>query len=803
MMDNYNPKDTEKKWQNKWKETELYLTDVNDKKKKKYYQVLMFPYPSGDKLHLGHWYNYGPADSHARYIRMQGFNVMTPMGFDSFGLPAENYAIKTGVHPSESIAENVATMKKQLGAIGGMYDFDKEVVTSDPEYYKWTQWVFLKMYENKLAYRSNAPVNWCPSCQTVLANEQVKDGKCDRCESEVTKKTLNQWVLKISDYAERLLDYTGLDWPEKTIKMQKNWIGKSNGSNIDFRFDDGDDLLTVYTTRPDTLFATTFLCIAPEHPLLDEFVKGTKYEKEVNKVREAINKQTLIERTSEGGKDKLGCFIGKYVINPANGEKVPVYMANFVLMYGTGVVMANAHDQRDFEFARKFDIPLKFVISEDGKAIDPKDFEGAYIADGILFDSGDFTGMNNQEAMPKMMEWIEGKKFGVSTINYKLRDWLIGRQRYWGAPIPIVFCDKCGEVPVPEDQLPIKLPTDVDFKPTGDGKSPLSKSEDFVNCKCPKCEGKATRETDTMDTFMCSSWYYLRYPSNKLETKAFDKTVTNHWMPVDMYIGGPEHACMHLLYARFVNMVLFDLGYVKNKEPFKRLVHQGMITKDGAKMSKSKGNVVSPDSFVEKYGSDILRLYLMFMGPFTDGGDWNDNGISGISRFVDRFWRLINSEMAVEDMNELMRSTHKLIKKVTEDIESLHFNTAIAALMEFVNIGLKSGIDERSKKYLVQLMAPLAPHLAEECWEYLGQEYSVVDSTWPRYDKKLIVETTVKIGIQVNGKLRGEIELSKDAQKSDALAIARKLEGVAKYLNAGEVVKEIYVPGKIIGFVVK
>ncbi len=802
-MDKYNAIEIEKKWQHKWEESGLFNTNLEDKKKKKYYNLIMFPYPSGDKLHLGHWYNYGPADSHARYMRMQGYNVLSPMGFDSFGLPAENYAIKTGVHPEESTMANVKTMRKQISAIGGMYDWDKEVVTSSPEYYKWTQWVFLKMYKNDLAYQNNAPVNWCPSCQTVLANEQVKDGKCDRCDSEVTKKTLTQWMLRISNYAEKLLNYKGLDWPEKTIKMQQNWIGKSHGSNINFALDDGDDLLTIYTTRPDTVFATTFLCIAPEHPLVDEFIAGTKYEKEVKKVREQINKQTLIERTSEGGENKIGCFIGKYAINPANGEKIPVYMANFVLMYGTGVVMANAHDQRDFEFARKYDIPLKFVISEDGGTIDPVDFEGAYTADGVLFDSGDFSGMNNRDAMPKMMEWIEGKKYGVTTVNYKLRDWLIGRQRFWGAPIPIVHCEKCGVVPVPEDQLPIKLPKNVDFKPTGDGKSPLEKCDEFVNTTCPTCGKAAKREVDTLDTFMCSSWYYLRYTGNNLEDKPFEKDMVKRWMPVDMYIGGPEHACMHLLYARFVNMVLHDLGYVKHKEPFKRLFHQGMITKDGAKMSKSKNNTVSPDEFVEKYGSDVLRLYLMFMGPYAEGGDWNDKGITGVARFIDRFWRIIASNTPVQDMNLLMRNTHKLIKKVTEDIDKMQFNTAIAAIMEYINFAQKNGMDERSKKQLVQLIAPLAPHLAEECWAYLGESFSVVDSTWPRFDKKLVIESTVVLGIQVNGKVRGEIELRKDATKDDAIAAARALKNIARYLNEGFVVKEIYVPGKIIGFVVK
>ncbi|MBD3329969.1 leucine--tRNA ligase [Candidatus Peregrinibacteria bacterium] len=803
-MKNYNALQVEKKWKKEWKESGLYEIDLKEKKRKKFYNLIMFPYPSGDKLHIGHWYNYAPADSYARYMRMQGYNVFEPMGFDSFGLPAENYAIKTGIHPKESTEKNIEYMRKQLSEIGAMYDWNKEVVTSSPEYYKWTQWVFLQLYKNGLAYKKNSPVNWCPDCKTVLANEQVQNGSCDRCGNDVAKKDLSQWFFKITDYADKLLDYSGLDWPEKTIAMQENWIGKSYGCNIDFRLEDGEDILTTYTTRADTIYSVTFLCIAPEHPLVDELTKGTKYEAEVKKVRSEIDKQTLIERTSEGGANKLGCFLGKYAINPMNGEKVPVYMANFVLMYGTGVVMADAHDQRDFEFARKYDIPLKFVISEDGNPIDPADFEGAFVNDGILFDSGDFSGMHNREALPKMMDAIEGQGFGEKTVNFKLRDWLVSRQRYWGAPIPMVNCKKCGEVPVPEEDLPVTLPDDADFTLSDDGKSPLERSEGFMKCACPECGGEALREPDTMDTFVCSSWYFLRYPSSTLEDKPFDKKLTNKWLPVDMYIGGPEHACMHLLYARFINMVLHDLGFINFKEPFKRLVHQGMVTKDGAKMSKSKGNVVSPDEFVNKYGSDVFRMYLMFMGPFTEGGDWNDKGITGIARFVERFWKMINTDYdAVESMNDLKRNLHKLIKKVTEDIEVFHFNTAIAAMMEFTNFALKNGVDGASKKILVQLIAPLAPHLAEECWEVLEHGKSVVDSVWPRFDKKLAQDTTIKIGVQVNGKVRGEIKIMKDASEAEALEAARKLSKVQKYLAEGEVVKEIYVPGKIVGFVVK
>ncbi len=758
----------------------------------------MFPYPSGDKLHIGHWYNYGPADSWGRYMRMKGFNVLQPMGFDSFGLPAENYAIKTGVAPKESIGTNVGKMREQLSAMGAMWDWDKEVVTSDASYYKWTQWVFLELYKAGLAYKKKAAVNWCNSCQTVLANEQVENGHCERCKNEVVKKDLEQWFFKISDYAEKLLDYEGLDWPEKTILMQKNWIGRSEGAEIDFKFEDSEEVLTCYTTRPDTLFSVTFMVIAPEHPLVAELVAGTAYEAEVVRVQKEIMKQTDIERTSEGGKDKLGAFTGKYVINPATGEEIPVYIANFALMYGTGVVMADAHDERDFEFARKYGIGLKFVISADGGFVDAEKAAEPYLEDGLLFDSGEFSGMQNREALPKMIEWMEKEGFGRRKVNYRLRDWLISRQRYWGAPIPIVYDPSGVAHVVPAEHLPWVLPEDVDFMP--DGTAPLARSAELVE-RTERIFGQGWRpEVDTMDTFMCSSWYFLRYPDSANSDQAFDKAAVDKWLPVDMYIGGPEHACMHLLYARFIHRALFELGHVGVKEPFKKLVHQGMVTKDGAKMSKSKGNVVSPDEFVEKYGSDVFRMYLMFMGPFTEGGDWNDRGITGIARFVERFYRLMTEkEVGGEGEKEL----HKLVKKVSEDIEKMQFNTCVAAMMEFVNFGLKNGVSREDKLVLARLIAPFAPHLAEECFEMLGGEGSVFEQEWPQFDASLAMDSVVVLGVQVNGKVRGEISVLVDASKEEVLALARAEVNVAKYLAEGEVVKEIYVAGKIVGFVVK
>ncbi|MBT7484033.1 leucine--tRNA ligase, partial [Candidatus Peregrinibacteria bacterium] len=659
-----------------------------------------------------------------------------------------------------------------------------------------------------LAYKKKSPVNWCPGCKTVLANEQVHEGVCERCKREVSKKDLAQWFWKITDYADKLLDYEGLDWPEKTITMQKNWIGRSEGVNIDFPLADEEGVLTCYTTRPDTIYSVTFIVMAPEHPLVKKFIKGTKYAENVKEVASKIRKQTDIERTSEGGKDKLGAFLGKYAINPVNGEKIPVYIANFALMYGTGVVMADAHDQRDFEFARKYKIPLKFVISEDGKPHDPKDANEAHVADGILFDSEKFNGMNNRKALPKMADFLEKKGMGKKTVNFRLRDWLISRQRYWGAPIPVINCEKCGEVPVPEKDLPVVLPRIKDYKPKG--KAPLATSAAFMKTTCPKCKGRATREPDTMDTFVCSSWYFLRYPCAHLKSKPFDKEALKAWSPVDMYIGGPEHACMHLLYARFVNKVLFDADLIAHKEPFKRLIHQGMVTKDGAKMSKSKGNVVSPDSFVEKYGSDVFRMYLMFMGPFTQGGDWNDKGITGVARFVQKFWKVVTGPSLSRISPDTRGLVHRTIKKVTGDIEAMQFNTALAALMEFMNAASKEGLDEKSKKIVVQLIAPMAPHLAEQLWSELNglkpsarTWTSVFDAKWPKFNEKFTAQETIQLVVQVNGKVRGTVEAASDVSKEDALKLAYMQENVQRFLEDKKVVKEIFVPGKLVSFVVK
>ncbi|MBU0981734.1 leucine--tRNA ligase [Patescibacteria group bacterium] len=800
-MIKYDPQQIEAKWQAKWQESGVFRANLENPSKVKYYNLTMFPYPSGANLHIGHWYNYGPVDTWGRFMKMQGYEVFQPMGFDSFGLPAENYAIKTGVHPAETTRTNIDKMKEQIRAMGGMYDLDLNLETSSPEYYKWTQWVFLKLYEKGLAYRKEAPVNWCTSCMTVLANEQVEDGHCERCKNEVLQKNLTQWFFKITDYAEKLLEYKDIEWPERTILMQKNWIGRSEGCEADFRIAEVDELkIRIFTTRFDTIYGTTFVAIAPEHPDLMTYVSDEKRD-EVQKYVNEAKKKSELERQMED-KEKTGIRTGMHAINPMTGEKMPIFVADFVLMYGTGALMGTpAHDERDFEFAKIMGLRTPQVIVEkegDQYEDDVKEWKESLHDHGIMVASGPYTGMKSLDALEKMCQQMEIEGWGKRVVNYRLRDWLISRQRYWGAPIPIIYCEKCGEVPVPEEDLPVVHPHIEEYVPKG--KSPLATSDEFVNTSCPKCSGPAKREVDTMDTFVCSSWYFLRYPDATNTEAAWDKERVDKWMPVDMYIGGPEHACMHLLYARFIHKVMHDLGYVETEEPFKRLVHQGMVTKDGAKMSKSKGNVVSPDEFVSEFGSDVFRMYLMFMGPFTEGGDWNDRGIMGVSRFVDRFFRMMQRDGGGEGVDLFL---HKAIFQVGDAMEKMHFNKAIAALMEFTNEGLKRGTSLKQKEMLVKALAPLAPHLAEEVWEMLGHKESVFLEEWPQADPAMLVEDKVTYAVQVNGKLRATVELFKNISEAEAIKSARELENVSKYLEEGEVVKEVFVPGRIIGFVVK
>jgi leucyl-tRNA synthetase len=825
----YDPQKVERKWQAIWEKQGLYKTDLN--KKPKFYNLVMFPYPSADKLHIGHWYNFGPADTFARFKRMQGFNVFEPIGFDAFGLPAENYAIKTGIHPKKSTEENIKYMIKQLKQIGAMYDFTKSVNTSSPSYFKWTQWIFLQLYKNGLAYRKRVPANYCPSCKTVLANEQVLDGLCERCNSQVIQKDLEQWFFKITAYADRLLDgLKKIDWPERTKTMQENWIGKSKGATIKFQIPNSKFQIEVYTTRPDTLFGATYIVLAPEkwqeiNSKLPASLKLSGTSKIQNYIEQTKDK-TYFER--QFNKEKTGVFTGLYAINPVNNEKIPIWISDYVLPdYGTGAIMCvPAHDQRDFEFAKKFGLPIRQVISPNGKQQKIKE---AYIEPGKMINSGKWNGMDSEKFKEEIVKWLGKKGLAKKSVCYKLRDWLISRQRYWGAPIPIIYCRKCWEIrnpkseirnnyaiidgkehtiiPVPEKDLPVLLPEDVDFKPTG--VSPLARAKNFINTKCPKCGGPAKRETDTMDTFVCSSWYFLRYLSPTLSDKPWDKNLVKKWLPVDMYIGGSEHATMHLIYARFITKVLYDLGYVHFDEPFSKLRHQGIITYKGAKMSKSKGNVVEPGPFIQKYGSDTFRMYLMFMGPYDEGGDWSDRGIVGIYRFLNKVWELVNSNVKVQMSNEnkeTQRKLHKTIKKVTEDLENLRFNTAIATLMELTNYlsSLSPNTYNLSPaiKVLLLLLAPFAPHLAEELWSRLGHKDSIFKESWPKYDPKFIKEEKITIIIQVNGKVRDQIEVDFSTSEEKIKKLAQNTEKIKTWLAGKKIKKIIYVPGRLLNIVV-
>lgn len=806
MVREYNAVEVEKKWRKKWAEDKLYEVDIEGTPEEdKFYNLTMFPYPSGSNLHMGHWLNYGGVDTFGRYMRLTGKTVFQPMGFDSFGLPAENYAIKTGVHPEDSISTNVATMKKQISEMGGMWDWSKQVITSSPEYYKWTQWLFLKMLEEGLAYQAESLVNWDPVDQTVLANEQVlADGTAERSGAVVEKKLMKQWYFKITDFAEDLLDFSGTDWPEKTRKMQENWIGKSEGTEIVFDLlseesaytEKTGESLVAFSTRADTLYGATYMVVAPEHPMVDELLADDYREQCEKYIKKALMKNE-IERSAEG-KEKTGVFTGSYAENPINGKPVPIWVADYVIgSYGTGAIMAvPAHDKRDYEFAKKYKLDIVEVVDGD------KGEEEIFTGYGIAKNSGEFDGEISEKVKEGITAKLEQMGKGSAKVTYRLRDWSVSRQRYWGAPIPVVYCDDCGVVPVPVSDLPVELPRDVDYQPKG--KAPLATSEEFVNCKCPSCGGAAKRETDTLDTFVCSSWYYLRYPNANDDTQAIDKALAKKWTPIDMYIGGSEHATMHLLYVRFVNMVMKRLGYVDHKEPTLRLFHQGLITKDGAKMSKSKGNVVNPDEYVEKHGSDVLKMYLMFMGPFSDGGDWSDTGITGVLRFRDKFWKMLCAEEVSELDKEVEKKLHKVIDSITTDMQNLQFNTCLSALMEFTNLASKKGLTGEAKEKIVTLISPLAPHMAEEIWiDVLGHEESLfaAGKVWPEADPEMLVDDVVTLGVQVNGKLRGEVDLAVDEDRESALEKSREV--VAGSLEGKDVVKEIYVPGKIINFVVK
>jgi len=790
----------EKKWQKYWEEEKINYCDLNDDKKAKFYNLAMFFYPSGSKIHIGHAYNYSGSDVFGRYKRLKGFNVFQPMGYDAFGLPAENYAIKKGVHPAKSTRENIDFGKKQLKKMGFMYDWEKEINTSSPEYYKWTQWIFSVLYKAGLAERKEAPVNWCPSCKTVLANEQVREGRCERCDSEVQQKKLKQWFFKITNYADQLLEgHKKLDWPENTITMQKNWIGKSEGARIFFKLN--NKKLEVFSTRPDTLFGVTFMVLSPEHSFLDELKKDIKNWPEVSEYIEKSRKKTEFER-SDANREKTGIELkGIKAVNPATKEEIPVFTADYVLSgYGTGAIMAvPAHDQRDWDFAKKYG--LKIIPVVEGGNLKKEAY--CDIEEGKLINSSSFNGLKPQEAIKKITQWLEEKDLGRKETNYKLRDWLISRQRYWGAPIPIIYCDKCGEVL--DENLPVKLPELDNFKPTEDGQSPLARSRKFIEVKCPKCGEKAERSAETMDTFVCSSWYYLRFLSPHLEEAAFDEKLAGKWLPVDQYCGGAEHTCLHLLYARFINRVLYDQSLINFEEPFSKLNHQGMIlAEDGKKMSKSKGNAVIPDDYIEKYGADVFRTYILFLAPFDQGGSWNDQGIVGVERFLNKVWDISKRVEEKKEDEELKKILQKTIKKVGEDIESFKFNTAVSSLMIMAREMEKKKNTTKSifEKFLI-LLSVFAPHLAEEIWQKLGHKESIFLGEWPAYDEKLITEEKVNFIVQLNGKVRDKLELKKGLQEKEVKKIILEREKVKKWIKGKKIEKTIFLEDKLINFVLK
>lgn len=822
MIERYNFSEIEKKWQEKWeKEDTFKVTEDGDKEK--YYVLEMFPYPSG-KLHMGHVRNYSIGDVLARFKKMKGYNVLHPMGWDSFGLPAENAAIKHDVEPSVWTWENIDEMRRQLKELGLSYDWDREVATCHPDYYKWMQWIFIQFYKKGLAYKKENPVNWCPSCQTVLANEQVVDGKCERCGALVGKKELSQWYLKITDYAERLLDNLEKlpGWPNKVKLMQKNWIGKSTGAQVTFEIEGFDKGLDIYTTRPDTLYGVTYMVLAPEHPFLKELVKGSQYEEAVMAYVDKVQHLSDIERTSTT-KEKTGEFTGRYCINPLNGKRVPIFISDYVLMdYGTGAIMAvPSHDQRDFDFAKAFDLEIIPVVDPKRDDIDLDNLTEAFEAEGKLINSGKFNGMNNKEAIVKITEYLEEQGIGEKKTNYKLRDWLISRQRYWGTPIPMIYCEDCGWVPEKEENLPVMLPTDVEF--TGKGESPLATSKTFRDTVCPVCGKPAKRELDTMDTFLDSSWYFLRYCDARNTEEAFSKEKVDYWMNVDQYIGGVEHAILHLMYARFFQMALYDLGYVSQEEPFENLLTQGMVIKDGAKMSKSLGNVVSPAEIIEKYGADTARLFILFAAPPERELDWSDQGVEGSYRFINRVYRMVyefsQKYKDVPDTYQVKNEADKslaywmnyAIKKVSDDVgDRFNFNTAISTIMEMVNEmyrykegDINPGLYGAAVKTLIILLAPFVPHVTEEMWEHLGYGGSVHDQKWPEYDEKALVKDTIEIVVQINGRIKEKINIAGDSSKEEMEKIAVENDKIKALTEGKNIVKIIAVPNKLINIVVK
>ena len=813
----YDHRVVEAKWQRRWADDGLH-TVRDDDPRPKWYELTMYPYPSGD-LHIGHWYVMAPSDAHARFRRMQGYNVLHPMGFDAFGLPAENAAIRRGVHPLRWTMNNIENMRRQLRTMGAVYDWDREVVTCDPDYYRWNQWLFLKFYEAGLAYRAYAPANWCPSCNTVLANEQVlPEGSCERCDTIVTHRDLNQWFFRITDYADELLEMSGLEWPENIKTMQTNWIGRSEGVNIRFDISEhglDQSYIDTFTTRIDTIYGVTFVVLAPEHPLAAQLTTPDRRE-DVDAYVEQARRQTEIERLSTE-KDKTGVFTGSYCVNLLNGERIPIFVGDYVLMsYGTGIVMGvPAHDQRDYAFAQKHDLPIRTVIA-------PPDWDGeplpeAYVDEGVQVASGQFDGLPSGEGRQRIADHLEDKGWGERRIQYRMRDWLISRQRYWGAPIPIIYCEADGEVPVPYDQLPVLLPEDAEFRPTGE--SPLGLHSGFINVECPKCGGPATRESDTMDTFVDSSWYQFRFLSPDYEGGPVEPGAAKLWGAVDQYTGGSEHAVMHLLYARFFTKAMRDIGEIGVDEPFDRLFNQGQIVLGSRRMSKSRGNVVAPDEYVEQSGADAVRCYMMFLGPWDQGGEWSDSGLNGVSRWLNRVWALVSrdpndldgSASDKDSIRDLQRAVHQTIKKVTEDLERFKFNTSIAALMELTNLmnqvwergSVDAAVWQESVEKLLLLMAPMAPHISEELWEATGREYSVHQQAWPEWDESLAASESITLVVQVNGRLRDRIEVDASISEAPARELALASARIQPHVEGKEIVKVVYVPGRLVNIVAR
>lgn len=802
MSTPYNHKEIEKKWRKYWEENPV---NVNDGKKPKYYCLDMFPYPSGSGLHVGHWRGYVLSDVWSRYKMLKGYYIVHPMGWDAFGLPAENYAISMGVHPSISTNENIINFKKQINDIAAIYDWDMEVNTTDPNFYKWTQWIFIKMFKAGLAYEKEMPINWCPSCKTGLANEEVVNGGCERCGEPVTKKNLKQWMLKITQYSDRLLDdLDKLQWPEKVKKMQSDWIGKSYGAEVDFAVDGSDKNIRVYTTRPDTLYGATFMVLAPEHTLAKELAIPQQKEAVEDYIYKSSMKSS-VDRLQD--KVKTGVFTGSYAINPMTKQPIPIWLSDYVLAdYGTGAIMCvPAHDDRDFEFATKFGIPIIQVISKDGK--EDVQLQEPYTLPGIMINSEQWNGMDSEKAKNEVPDLMEKQGIGKKTVNYKLRDWVFSRQRYWGEPIPIVHCESCGAVPVPEEELPLLLPEIEKYEPSGTGESPLVNIHEWVNTTCPKCKKPAKRETNTMPQWAGSSWYFLRYIDNKNDNELVSKDKAAKYLPVDMYIGGVEHAVLHLLYARFYTKFLKDIGVVDFDEPFTKLFNQGMICKDGAKMSKSKGNVVSPDGLIKDYGCDSLRLYELFVGPPELDSEWDDRGIEGVYRFINRFHNLVmdNKDKDIKATNEMIKLRNRFIYNITTRLENLSLNTVVSGFMEYNNNMLEmvkkaGGIDKETLNTALIMLAPFAPHLSEELWSQMGNKNSVFDNAWPIYDEDKMKDSEIEVAVQVNGKTKGIIKVEAEAAKELVISMAK--EALADKIS-GSIIKEIYVPGKIVNIVVK